>query len=88
MAHLFIFGLGYTATRFAQAAKERGFTISATGRAGDIALEDADAVAQALGRADHVLSSVPPADDSDPVLDRYGELLDGKWLAYLSSTGV
>ena len=88
MAHLFIFGLGYTATRIAQAAKERGFTISATGSAGDIAFEDADAVAQEIGRADHVLSSVPPADDSDPVLDRYGDLLDGKWLAYLSSTGV
>ena len=45
MARLFIFGLGYTATRIAQAAKERGFTISATGSAGDIAFEDADAVA-------------------------------------------
>jgi nucleoside-diphosphate-sugar epimerase len=31
---------------------------------------------------------VPPAGDSDPVLDRYAEALEGKWLGYLSSTGV
>lgn len=88
MAHLFIFGLGYTASRVAQAAQAQGFTISATGSAGNLAFDDAEAVARALATADVVLSSVPPADGSDPVLDRYGAALEGRWLAYLSSTGV
>jgi nucleoside-diphosphate-sugar epimerase len=36
-----------------------------------------------------VLSSVPPGGDgSEPVLEAYGDALAGKWLGYLSSTGV
>ncbi|MCH2486740.1 MAG: SDR family NAD(P)-dependent oxidoreductase [Erythrobacter sp.] len=88
MARLFIFGLGYTASRIAQAADALNISISATGSAGDVDFDDAEAVAQEVKRAEYVLSSVPPADGSDPVLDRYGDLLDGKWLGYLSSTGV
>ena len=88
MARLFIFGLGYTAKRIAQAASAEGFTVSATGSAGDVDFDDSEAVASALAQAQYVLSSVPPADDTDPVLDRYGDLLGGKWLGYLSSTGV
>ena len=48
----------------------------------------ARAVRVALADAGHVLSSVPPAADGDPVLARYGDALAGKWLGYLSSTGV
>ena len=88
MARLFIFGLGYTAKRIAQAASAEGFTVSATGSAGDVDFDDSEAVADAVAQADHVLSSVPPADETDPVLDLYGDLLEGKWLGYLSSTGV
>lgn len=88
MAHLLIFGLGYTAGRIASAAKTRGWQVDATGAAGNIDFADEDAVRRALGTASHVLSSVPPVDDTDPVLDRYGDALGGKWLGYLSSTGV
>ena len=35
-----------------------------------------------------MLSSVPPGDEGDPALARYGDALGGKWLGYLSSTGV
>jgi nucleoside-diphosphate-sugar epimerase len=45
-------------------------------------------VRDALTRASHVLSSVPPADGSDPVLDRYGPDITQEWVGYLSSTGV
>ena len=45
-------------------------------------------VRAALGAASHVLSSVPPADGGDPVLERYGDALAHGWLGYLSSTGV
>ncbi|MBX7513853.1 SDR family NAD(P)-dependent oxidoreductase [Qipengyuania sp. GH38] len=88
MARLFIFGLGYTAGRIAQAMRGSGWQIDATGSAGDVAFDDTDAVISSLGSASHVLSSVPPADGMDPVLDRYGHALGGKWLGYLSSTGV
>ncbi len=85
---LFVFGLGYTASRIAQALRGRGWEIAATGSAGAIAFADDAAVRAALARASHVLSSVPPADGADPVLERYGDALAGKWLGYLSSTGV
>ena len=88
MARLFIFGLGYTAGRFAQEMRGRGWQVDATGSAGNLDFADADAVSEALAAANHVLSSVPPSDGSDPVLDRYGAALGGKWLGYLSSTGV
>lgn len=88
MPHMFIFGLGYSAKRIKRSLEGMGWTVSATGREGDSAFEDDEAVRRALGTADAVLSSVPPAGDSDPVLDRYGSHLAHGWLGYLSSTGV
>ena len=88
MAQVVIFGLGYSAARAAERLRALGWQVRSTGRAGDMAFADEAAVRQALAGASHVLSSVPPAEGSDPVLDRYGALLGGKRLAYLSSTGV
>lgn len=88
MAHLFIFGLGYSAKRVAAAARARGWQVIATGSDGQIAFDDDDAVRDGLALSTHVLSSVPPAGGSDPVLDRYGQWLRHPWLGYLSSTGV
>ena len=85
---MFIFGLGYTAKRIAQALSTADWTVEATGSDGTIAFDDEPAVLSALAASSHVLSSVPPSDESDPVLDRYGAELGGKWLGYLSSTGV
>ncbi len=89
MAHLLIFGLGYTAGRIAAAMRARGWNVRATGSAGDIAFADEGAVKAALADATYILSSVPPArTGGDPVLDTYGDALSGKPLFYLSSTGV
>lgn len=88
MPHMFIFGLGYSAKRIKRSLESLGWTISATGRDGDFAFDDGEAVRRALATASHVLSSAPPAGDSDPVLDRYGDNLSHDWLGYLSSTGV
>ncbi|WP_375382926.1 NAD(P)-dependent oxidoreductase [uncultured Sphingomonas sp.] len=87
MIRLFVFGLGYTATCLA--ARLPG-TMGTTqdGRGGTIPFDDDAAVGAALASAGHVLSSVPPAAEDDPVLSRYGDRLGGKWLGYLSSTGV
>ena len=82
---LLIFGLGYTASRIAARLRAQGWTVDATGRAGNVPFEAAD---NALAAASHVLSSVPPAGDEDPVLARYATALPGRWLGYLSSTGV
>jgi len=88
MPHLFIFGLGYSAKCIRAATESRGWKVTATGNAGDLAFGDDKAVRRALGAASHVLSSVPPGESCDPVVARYGDALGPGWLGYLSSTGV
>ena len=88
MPNMLIFGLGYSASVIAARLRDNGWYVEATGRAGTIAFDNKAAVNAALGRASHVLSSVPPAEGVDPVLSAYGDGLAGKWLGYLSSTGV
>jgi len=105
---LFCFGLGYSARVLAERARARGWTVAGTARtpaavadlraagiAGflfdrDRPLDDAPA---ALAGATHILSSVPPDDRGDTVLDHHGRdiaALGGslRWLGYLSTTGV
>ena len=84
---LFVFGLGYTGARLADAVRAKGWHVAGTGRAG-LAFDDEAAVRPALAAATHMLSTVPPGEDGDPILSRYGDALAGKWLGYLSSTGV
>ncbi|MDY7097321.1 MAG: SDR family NAD(P)-dependent oxidoreductase [Pseudomonadota bacterium] len=90
MAHLFIFGLGYTAKRIEAAVKDIGWSVDATGSAGNVDFDDREAVLAALSRATHVISSVPPSRESkvDPVLEAYGRDFGSAWYGYLSSTGV
>ncbi len=86
---LFVFGLGYTASRIADALRPLGWEVIATGREGALAFDDTGTVRLALADSSHVLSSVPPGGEGrDPVLETYGDALSGKWLGYLSSTGV
>ncbi len=93
MAHLLIFGLGYSAKRIRAATEALGWRVTATGQDGELEFADKERVRAAVAQASHVLSSVPPTQDSDPVLERYGEALTalaerGGWIGYLSSTGV
>jgi hypothetical protein len=88
---MLIFGLGYTAGRLAGRLRAEGWHVAATRRVADgaaMAFDDEDAVRPAIAAATHILSSVPPESDRDPVLDRYGQQLGRLWLGYLSSTGV
>ena len=85
---LLIFGLGYTARRIADAVRARGWTVDATGSAGNVDFNDAATVRLVAAQATHIMSSVPPVVDGDPVLQTYGDVLASKWLGYLSSTGV
>ena len=90
MPRMFIFGLGYSAARLATRLVGEGWDVMSTGSAGTIAFDDAASVRLALDGATHILSSVPPMADGDPVLMAYGEAIkrSGAWIGYLSSTGV
>lgn len=87
---LFVFGLGYTGQSLARRLQGDGWHVAGTGRAGTVDFDDVAAVRRELSLATHILSSVPPADERDPVLERYGDALgeSAAWLGYLSSTGV
>ena len=91
---LFVFGLGYSSGRIAACVVQGGGNVSGTRRVaaqGAIAFDDRPAVLDALSRATHLLSSVPPLGEEDPVLEAYGDALadrPGRWIGYLSSTGV
>lgn len=89
MPRIFIFGLGYTASRIGAALADKGWDVMSTGRDGTLRFDDSGNVRLALADSDAVLSSVPPEGTGcDPALDAYGDALDGKTLLYLSSTGV
>ena len=87
---LFVFGLGYTGQALARRLRGEGWHVAGTGRDGTVDFDDVAAVGRELATATHILSSVPPADERDPVLERYGDALGecAAWLGYLSSTGV
>ena len=93
MSRLLIFGLGYTASRLADRLRAEGWQVSGTSRDGSnetIVFADAARVHAEIAVATHILSSVPPADEADPVLSVYGEPIAAAraWCGYLSSTGV
>lgn len=88
MARLLIFGPGYAASHIATALQATEYIVETIDRA---VFADSHRVRAAIEGASHILSSVPPEQDSDPVLDRYGAALAGcgaAWIGYLSSTGV
>ena len=92
---MLILGLGYTGTRLAAALREQGWTVTGVKRAGDsesLSFDDEAAVRASIGRASHILSSVPPdREGADPVLTRYGADIaasNARWIGYLSSSGV
>lgn len=92
--NMLILGLGYTASRLADHLRASGWQVTGVRRSAApeiVAFHDAPAVCAAIAGATHILSSVPPEGDIDPVLTRYGEALataPASWMGYLSSTGV
>ena len=98
LMRMLIVGLGYAGSVIAASLAGSGWAVRATtrdGRDGTLRFtgpEDAAVLRDAIGWASHVLSSVPPVGDADPVLAAAGEALGGRlggrWLGYLSSTGV
>lgn len=104
---LFCFGLGYSAAVLALRLKADGWAVAGTCRGEDkrrefealgieaFVFDGARPLSDAAGvlaGATHLLSSVPPDEAGDPVLDTVGEALSGlagqRWVGYLSTTGV
>ncbi|QXT34466.1 NAD(P)-dependent oxidoreductase [Sphingomonas sanguinis] len=93
MSRLFVFGMGYAAGHLAALLEGRGWSVAGTtrdGRGGTIRFDDQVRVEAEIAAATHILSSVPPDGEVDPVLATYGDQLakSDVWLGYLSSTGV
>jgi len=99
---LFIFGVGFSGLEIARLARAGGWTVAGTVTTRDKAkrlvaegiethlFDGTTALPDAvLGKASHVLSSVPPGTTGDPVLKLCADRLrEVRWLGYLSTTGV
>lgn len=104
---LFCFGLGYTAQALARRATAKGWRVAGTTRTEEKANWLTDLcyethlfnpghslanASEALAETTHLLSSVPPDVDGDPVVDRHGTQIGAipnlQWVGYLSTTGV
>ena len=105
--HLFCFGLGYSAQHLAASLADDGWKVSGTVRNADAipkfeamgwrvyTFDGTSPLVDATARltdATHIVDSIPPGTDGDPVLLHHGadiaELSELTWLAYLSTTGV
>ncbi len=106
MNHLFCFGLGYTGQALAQVLAKQGWKVSGTTREEQSRkmleqqgfqtfLFDSENLLppEALDGVSHVLLSIPPGENGDPVFLQHGSDLTAraknlKWVGYLSTTGV
>ena len=107
MPRLFCFGLGYTALALARRLIAEGWSIAGTTRTAerrarlaaegfDVHLFDRDRPlpdpAAALAGTTHLLTSIPPDESGDPVLDHHLADLRRcatlRWVGYLGTTGV
>ena len=101
MNSILIYGYGFIGKAFADAARAAGHRVSATARTPEkrrelegegieaVDPQDAAALARAVADADGVLITPAPDDSGCPAFATIGALpFDGKWLGYLSTTGV
>jgi len=107
MSRLFAFGLGFSAQALAARLAGKGWQIAGTardvGKIGQLASRGYEiaqysgeagnsALPTALRGTTHLLHSIPPGPDADPVLEHYREeiakLSSLEWVGYLSTVGV
>jgi nucleoside-diphosphate-sugar epimerase len=104
---LFCFGLGFSAQTLAERLAAKGWQIAGTardvGKIGQLAARGYEivqysgdarnsALPNVLRGATHLLHSIPPGPEGDPVLEHYREeiakLASLEWVGYLSTVGV
>jgi nucleoside-diphosphate-sugar epimerase len=102
MKRLFCFGLGYSAAALARRLRADGWLVAGTTRDTHKAAElratgieahlfdgAAPVPRAALAGATHILTSIAPGRDGDPVLRHHAnDLGAASWIGYLSTTGV
>lgn len=99
MPHLFCFGLGFSAQALIRRLAPAGWKIGGTNRDGaaleGVAVWRFDGSVpipdSALDGATHLLLSVPPGAEGDPVFNLHRDALARRtfdWVGYLSTTGV
>jgi nucleoside-diphosphate-sugar epimerase len=107
VSRLFAFGLGFSAQTLAARLAAKGWQIAGTardvGRIGQLASRGYEmaqfsgepgnaALAKALEGATHLLHSIPPGPEGDPVLAHYRDAIAVlsalEWIGYLSTVGV
>eukprot|EP00755_Sulcionema_specki_P012996 Sspe_Gene.52823::Locus_29248_Transcript_1_1_Confidence_1.000_Length_936::g.52823::m.52823 len=93
----FIFGLGYLGKELADELHRKGWMVSGCvktpsevqGQRVPCFVSGSGEIDRTLQSATHVVSTAPPASGGeDPILTQYGGKLKGKWVGYVSSTGV
>ena len=102
---LLIFGFGYTAKFMCQKFSKKNWEVFCTTRfkekakeikslnATPIFFDDEEKVESVLSKNSYILSTAPPENSKDPVVENYGHLLKKnservKWAGYLSTTSV
>jgi len=107
MSRLFAFGLGFSALALAKRLSAKGWQIAGTARDEDkierlkregyclvqfSSEPDNDEISKLLAGTTHLLHSIPPGTEGDPVLAWYrreiAALPSLKWIGYLSTVGV
>ena len=100
--HMLFFGFGFSAEALARRLDPAEWTVTGTSRSREGAAKISelgfrgvmfDALSEIPEDVTHVVSSVPPDAESDPVLRRLADTLARRacklaWVAYLSTTGV
>ena len=102
---LLIFGFGYTAKFMCQKFSKKNWEVFCTTRSKEKAKEikslnatpiffdDEEKIESVLSKNSYILSTAPPENSKDPVVENYGHLLKKnrervKWAGYLSTTSV
>ena len=102
---LLIFGFGYTAKFMCQKFSKKNWEVFCTTRFKEKAKEikslnatliffdDEEKIESVLSKNSYILSTAPPENSKDPVVENYGHLLKKnservKWAGYLSTTSV
>jgi len=102
---LLIFGFGYTAKFMCQKFSKKNWEVFCTTRfkekakeikslnATPIFFDDEEKIESVLSKNSYILSTAPPENSKDPVVENYGHLLKKnservKWAGYLSTTSV
>ena len=95
---IFCFGMGFSARVLGNSLSEKGWMVSGTTRngVGDTVIFNSSRPlpnpSSTLSNASHILLSIPPNEEGDPVFNCHASELANlsklKWLGYLSTTGV